>query len=104
MLTEAETDAVRAHVDQYTHALDTLPPEHQAPMAGPGEFLINHPRVIGILSELIDPEPSNLRMESVFVSRRSVSGGGEEGWRPHAGSNILPSFNYSYQNGRMYAG
>ena len=43
-------------------------------------------------------------MESVFVSRRSVSGGGEEGWRPHAGSNILPSFNYSYQNGRMYAG
>ena len=41
VLTEAETDAVRAHVDQYAHALDTLPPEHQAPMAGPGEFLIN---------------------------------------------------------------
>ena len=76
-------------------------------MAGSCEFLIDHPRVLGILSALIDPNPASLRMESIFASTRSVhSNEGENAaeWNPHAGSSIQPSFNYSTANGRIYAG
>lgn len=108
VLTREETSKVRAHVEQYATNPEGLALELRAPMAGPGEFLIDHPRVLGILTTLIDPDPVRLRMESVFVSRRSVcSHKGENAaeWRPHAGSSIQPSFNYhTGPKGQIFAG
>jgi hypothetical protein len=105
VLTREETRKVRAHVEQYSTNPENLAPHIRAPMAGPGEFLIDHPRVLGILTTLVSPNPALLRMESVFVSRRSARSnkGGAE-WRPHAGSSIQPSFNYQSRNGQIFAG
>ena len=110
VLTPAQTAAAREHVEIYSTAPESLPPHLCAPMAGPAEFLIDHPRLLGILTSVIDPNPASLRMESIFVSRRSAgwgrgdNGDGGELWRPHAGANILPSFNYRTANGQIYAG
>jgi hypothetical protein len=103
VLTAAETDAVRSHVEAYSRNPESLPPHLRAPMAGPGEFLLDHPRVMGVLAALLDPNPRSVRMESVFCSLRSTCSTKEE-WGPHAGANILPSFNYKNESGRIYAG
>lgn len=104
VLSEDEISAVRDHVDAYSDDPDSLPEHHRAPMAGPGEFLIDHSRVMGILQEVIDPDPSRIRLESVFVSRREA-GDEQEHWRPHAGgTNLDPSLSYRFHNGRIYGG
>ena len=104
VLSSDEAAAVRDHVGTYSDDLESLPEHHRAPMAGPGEFLIDHPRVMGILQEVIDPDPSRIRLESVFVSRRAA-GDDAEHWRPHVGgTNLDPSLSYRFHNGRIYGG
>ena len=104
VLTGEEVDAARAHTDAYCNRPESLPEHHRAPIAGPSEFLIDHPRVMGILREVIDPDRERIRLESVFVSRRSVDDPTEH-WNPHVGgTNLNPSFSYRYHNGRIYAG
>ena len=104
VLSDAETKAVRAHVEAYSKAADGLPPHQRAPIAGPAEFLIDHPRVMGILQEVIDPDRERIRLESVFVSDRSAEQKAEP-WRPHAGgTNLHPSLSYRFHNGRIYSG
>ena len=103
-LTEAETQTVRAHTETYANDLDSLPEHYRSPIAGPAEFLIDHPRVMGILREVIDPDPERLRLESVFVSNRSAADG-KDPWNPHVGgTNLNPSLSYRYHNGRIYGG
>jgi len=104
VLSEDESETVRNHVKAYTNDPESLPEHHRAPMAGPAEFLIDHPRVMGILQTLIDPDPGRIRLESVFVSQRKV-GDDAEHWRPHVGgTNLDPSLSYRFHNGRIYAG
>jgi hypothetical protein len=104
VLTEAETDTVRHHLQTLSKDPDSLPEHHRAPMAGPAEFLIDHPRVMGILQAVIDPRPERIRLESVFVSSRSASDKSDP-WRPHVGgTNVEPTFSYRYHDGRIYAG
>lgn len=104
VLSQQETDAVRAHTEALARAPDSLPEAHRAPIAGPAEFLIDHPRVMGILQQVIDPKPERLRLESVFVSHRSAQDSTEH-WRPHAGgTNLDPSNSYRFHNGRIYSG
>lgn len=104
VLSQAELAAVRAHIDAYAGDPDSLPAAQRSPLAGPAEFLIDHPRVMGILQEVIDPDPERVRLESVFVSRRGA-GDQSDPWRPHAGGTSLhPSLSYRYHNGRIYGG
>ena len=72
VLSADELATVRAHTDAYSRDHDNLPEHHRAPMAGPAEFLIDHPRVMGILQEVIDSNREHIRLESIFVSRRSA--------------------------------
>jgi len=103
VLTDDEIRIVSEHTDTYSNNPDSLPESHRAPIAGPAEFLIDHPRVMGILQEVIDPNPERVRLESVFVSRRSVESEGNH-WRPHVGGvNLHPSMSYRYHNGRIYS-
>ena len=103
VLSTAEIQTVRDHLDAYTQNPDGLPEPHRAPIAGPAEFLIDHPRAMGILQTVIDPDRERIRLESVFVSRRGIDE--KEPWRPHGGgANVLPSFSYRYHNGRIYGG
>ena len=104
VLSRDEIADLRDHVGTYSDDLESLPEHHRAPMAGPGEFLIDHPRVMGILQEVIDPDPSRIRLESVFISRRAA-GDDAEHWRPHVGgTNLDPSLSYRFHNGRIYGG
>ena len=102
VLSETEIQTVRNHMDNYKRDPNSLPEPHRAPIAGPAEFLINYPRVMGILQTLIDPDHERIRLESVFTSARSIDD--SEPWRPHVGgSNVLPSFSYRHHNGRIYS-
>lgn len=104
VLTETEIQTVRAHMEAYVRDAENLPEHHRAPIAGPAEFLIDHPRVMGILQEVIDSDPERIRLESVFISNRSVEDT-KDPWRPHAGgTNLHPSMSYRFHNGRIYSG
>jgi hypothetical protein len=103
VLSAAEIDVVRAHMRTYRTAHDTMPEHHRAPMAGPAEFLIDHPRVMGILQAVIAPNPDHIRLESVFECSRSVDCTNDP-WTPHVGgTNVLPCFSYRFHNGRIYS-
>ena len=104
VLTVDEIRTVREHTDALANDADSLPGHHRAPMAGPAEFLIDHPRVMGILQTVIDPDPARIRLESIFMSRRSAADS-KDPWTPHAGgTNLHPSMSYRFHNGRIYAG
>ena len=103
VLTEEEIRTVREHTKIYVKDPDSLPTHHRAPIAGPAEFLINHPWVMGILQEVIAPSREHIRLESVFISCRSDKNSGNQ-WRPHVGgTNLHPSFSYRFHNGRIYS-
>lgn len=103
VLSEAEVHAVRDHVTTLAKNPDSLPEHHRAPIAGPAEFLIDHPRVMGILQSVIAPKREHIRLESVFTSARSVDTTQEQ-WRPHVGgTNLHPSFSFRYHDGRIYS-
>lgn len=103
VLSQEEIEAVRAHTEAYAREPESLPAHQRAPMAGPAEFLIDHPRVMGILQEVVDPNRERIRLESIFVSQRSADDKTEH-WRPHVGGvNVQPSMSYRYHNGRIYS-
>ena len=104
VLTDEETRTVREHTEILLQDPESLPEHHRAPIAGPAEFLIDHPRVIGLLQAVLAPEREHIRLESVFVSSRSAESN-ENPWRPHVGgANLDPSLSYRYHNGRIYGG
>ncbi len=104
VLTSHETSTLRDHLTTVATNPDSLPKHHRAPMAGPAEFLIDHPRVMGILETIIDPNREHIRLESIFTSGRSASDESDP-WRPHVGgTNLDPSLSYRFHNGRIYAG
>ena len=72
VLTDEETRTVREHTEILLQDPESLPEHHRAPIAGPAEFLIDHPRVMGLLQGVLAPEREHIRLESVFVSSRSA--------------------------------
>ncbi len=104
VLTNDEVQTVREHLEILLRNQESLPAHHRAPIAGPAEFLIDHPRVMGLLQEVIHPERDRIRLESVFVSGRSAETTQNQ-WRPHVGgTNLDPSLSYRFHNGRIYSG
>ena len=110
VLTRAEVASVSVHIDRFLGDPGSLPVHQRAPVAGDAEILIDHPRVLGVVTAVLDPDPERVRLESVFASARSVAQGSTlDGttpvWRPHGGgANLNPSFSYRVQNGCIYAG
>ena len=104
VLTDQEIQTVREHLEVLLKDPERLPGHLQAPIAGPAEFLIDHPRVMGLLQEVIHPDRDRIRLESVFISGRSIKNS-ENQWRPHVGgTNLDPSLSYRFHNGRIYSG
>ena len=62
VLSKTEIQTVRNHMDNYKRDPNSLPEPHRAPIAGPAEFLIDYPRVMGILQTLIDPDHERIRL------------------------------------------
>jgi len=87
-------------IDRIHHAPESLPPEHRAMPGGPASRLIDHPKVIDVLHEIISPD---IRMEGTFCVWRTKgqSAGGLHGGGPQ---QVDPIFGYRFQNGRIHAG
>ena len=87
-------------IDRIHHAPESLPPEHRAMPGGPASLLIDHPKVIDALHEIISPD---IRMEGTFCVWRTKgqSAGGLHGGGPQ---QVDPIFGYRFQNGRIHAG
>ncbi len=84
ILSKDEVDAIVDQLDRMRHNPDTLPPEHRAVPGGPASVLIDHPKVIEVLHQLIGPE---IRLESCFYVWREK---GQEHGGLHGGGRSKP--------------
>ena len=56
ILERDEVDAIVEQIEQIHHNPDALPPEHRAVPGGPSSVLIDHPKVLDVLHEIIGPD------------------------------------------------
>ena len=100
ILDSDEVEAIVDQIDQIHHNKESLPPEHRAVPGGPTSVLIDHPKVLEVLHEIIGPE---IRLEhSYSVWREKGQRHGElHGGGPRQGD---PIFGYRVNNGQIHAG
>ena len=100
ILTADEVAEIRDQIDRIKHKPESLPPEHRCVPGGPASLLIDHPKVIEVLHEIIGP---NIRLEGCGCVWRKK---GERHGDLHGGGpkQIDPIFGYRVQNGQIYAG
>ena len=55
ILTPEEIAAIRDQIYHIRHDVESLPSEHRAVPSGPSSVLIDHPKVIDVLHEIIGP-------------------------------------------------
>lgn len=95
-----ETGAIVDQIDRISDDRESLAPEHRAIPGGPASLLIDHPKVIEVLHEIIGPD---IRLESCGHVRREKGQrhGDLHGGGPRQGD---PIFGYRVSNGRIHAG
>ena len=100
ILEPPEIEAIVDQIDRIHHDPESLPPEERAVPGGASSLLIDHPRVIEVLHEIIGPE---IRVEGTYCVWRKK---GERHGELHGGgpSQIDPIFGYRCANGRIHAG
>jgi hypothetical protein len=100
ILESDEIATIIDQVDRIHHNVASLPPEQRQVPGGAASILIDHPRVIDVLHEVIDPD---IRLENSFsVWREKGQRHGDlHGGGPQQGD---PIFGYRVNNGRIYAG
>ena len=100
ILERDEVDAIVEQIDRIHHNPESLPPEHRAVPGGPASVLIDHPKVLDVLHEIIGPD---VRMENTFSvwREKGQEHGGLHGGGPQQGD---PIFGYRVNNGRIHAG
>ena len=102
VLPEAEVKTIKEFVLRQKNEPESLPPHERCLPGGAFAQLIDHPTVINVLLNVIDPDLNKVRLEDVFLSCRQQ---GEGEWRPHAGGlTTNPNYAYNFQSGRIYAG
>jgi hypothetical protein len=100
ILAADEIEAIVDQIDRIKHDPDSLPPALRAVPGGPSSVLIDHPRVVDVLHDIIGPE---IRLESSGSVWRSKgeAHGDLHGGGPQQGD---PIFGYRVNNGRIHAG
>ena len=63
ILSKDEVDDIVDQLDRIRHKKESLPPEHRGIPGGASSVIIDHPKVIDVLHEIIGPD---IRMESIF--------------------------------------
>jgi hypothetical protein len=102
VLPPQEVEELKAFVLRQKREPESLPPHQRRLPGGPFERLIDHPAVMEILLDVIDPDVAKIRLENVFMSYRE---GDESRWDPHAGGRTTnPNYAYNFHDGRIYAG
>ena len=100
ILEPPEIEAIVDQIDRIHQDPESLPPEARDVPGGASSLLIDHPRVIEVLHEIIGPE---IRVEGTYCVWRKK---GERHGELHGGgpSQIDPIFGYRCANGRIHAG
>tara|TARA_B100000686_G_scaffold145986_1_gene153461 strand:- start:1386 stop:2192 length:807 start_codon:yes stop_codon:yes gene_type:complete len=100
ILSTDQVEAIVDQVDRIKHAPETLPPEHRDVPGGPASILIDHPKVIDVLHEVIGPD---VRLEGCGCVWRKK---GESHGELHGGGpqQADPIFGYRVKNGKIHAG
>ena len=100
ILTPEEVAAIVDQADRIQHNPESLPPEHRRVPGGAASLLIDHPKVIEVLHEIIGPD---IRLEACGLTWRLK---GESHGELHGGARgqADPIFGYRVQNDRIHAG
>ncbi|MYB95597.1 hypothetical protein F4Y43_17245, partial [Candidatus Poribacteria bacterium] len=100
ILERDEIKAIVDQIDQIHHNKESLPPEHRAVPGGAASVLIDHPKVLEVLHEIIGSE---VRLESCFSVWREK---GRRHGELHGGGprQADPIFGYRVNNGQIHAG
>ena len=100
ILERDEVDAIVDQIERIHHNPESLPPEHRAVPGGPASVLIDHPKVLEVLHQIIGPD---VRLENCFSvwRKKGQEHGGLHGGGPQQGD---PIFGYRVNNGRIHAG
>ena len=97
-------EAVREHMIKLKTEPDSLPAHERYSLAGPAQELIDHPAIVGILRDIIAPDPGEdaygFRCESSFAMIRTL---GQSGSAPHCGPLMGPMA-YRLINGTIWSG
>ena len=102
ILNENEVTLLKELVLRQKNDPQSLPTHEQCLPGGAFAKLIDHPAVMNVLLDVIDPDLNKIRLENVFLNYREL---GEGEWKPHAGGRTTnPNYAYNFQNGRIYAG
>ena len=96
--------ALREHVLALRTDPESLPELERYSLAGPGQELVDHPAVTGVLREILAPDCGEdawgFRCESSFPMVRGL---GQAGSAPHCGPMVGPMA-YRMINGRIWSG
>ena len=111
VLTESEVAEMRDFCYRLKCEPASIPPHERGSYAGPLAKLTDHPALVGFMNEFVadryanSPEGYGFRLESSFLSLRSV---GEGEFSPHGGSGVfnypVNSHIYFSQPGLVYSG
>lgn len=102
VLSQNEIEVIKEFTLRQKNDPDSLPPHQRSLPGGPFAQLIDHPAVMEVLLNVIDPDPEKIRLENVFFNYREM---GEGEWKPHAGGRTTnPNYAYNFHDGRIYAG
>ena len=102
VLNEQEIKILKEFVLRQKNQPESLPPHERCLPGGPFAKLIDHPAVMNVLLDVIDPDLEKIRLEDVFLNYREM---GEGEWKPHAGGRTTnPNYAYNFHDGRIYAG
>jgi len=101
ILTPDEVAEIVDQIDRMKHNPESLPKEHRSIPGGAASLLIDHPKVIEVLHEIIGPE---VRMEGGFAVWRSKGESHGQGLHGGGPRQIDPIFGYRFQNDRIHAG
>ena len=86
VLSPAEIAIIKDLVLRQRNDPESLPAHERQLPGGAFAPLIDHPEVIKILLNVIDPDINKIRLENVFLSYREK---GDGKWDPHAGEELL---------------
>jgi hypothetical protein len=103
ILSVDEIASIADQIDRIHHNPESLPPENRCVPGGPSSVLIDHPRVVDVLDELIGLE-LGVRLESSISMWRTKGQAHGQGLHGGGPGQWHPIFGYRVQNDRIYPG
>ncbi len=106
VLKENELPVLREHVRLLRENPQSLPAHERFSLAGPANYLLDHPAIVGILNTILntsDVGPAyGFRCDGSYPQYRPT---GSPGLKPHGGGpSVSPIFGYRCKNQNIYSG